>query len=113
MYPYPGAKCIRYKSKGETIMDDMQFAKYSCDIREILGKMTEKDQFANLVRNAVAYAISNSSSQTNWIARELFIDVIPEELISEIPNSVAYECSVDTDEAIKNCFEKIKNGSDT
>ena len=55
-------------------MNDMQFAKYSCDIREILGNMTEKDQFANLVRNAVAYAISNSSSQTNWIARELFID---------------------------------------
>ena len=44
----------------------------------------KKDQFANLVRYAVAYAISNSSSQTNWIARELFIDVIPEELISEI-----------------------------
>lgn len=84
MYPYPGVKCIRNKSKGETIMVDMQFAKYSCDIREILGNMTEKDQFANLVRNAVAYAISNSSSQTNWIARELFIDVIPEELISEI-----------------------------
>lgn len=84
MYPYLGVKCIRNKSKGETIMNDMQFAKYSCDIREILGNMTEKDQFANLVRNAVAYAISNSSSQTNWIARELFIDVIPEELISEI-----------------------------
>lgn len=54
MYPYPGVKCIRNKSKGETIMNDMQFAKYSCDIREILGNMTEKDQFANLVRNAVA-----------------------------------------------------------
>lgn len=50
MYPYPGVKCIRNKSKGETIMNDMQFAKYSCDIREILGNMTEKDQFANLVR---------------------------------------------------------------
>ena len=46
-------------------------------------KKTRKDYF---IRdwNAVAYAISNSSSQTNWIARELFIDVIPEELISEI-----------------------------
>ena len=65
-------------------MNVMYFDKDSCDIREILGNMTEKDQFANLVRNAVAYAISNSSSQTNWIARELFIDVIPEELISEI-----------------------------
>ncbi len=31
-----------------------------------------------------------------------------EELISEIPGSVAYECSVDTDEAIKECLEKIK-----
>ena len=32
-----------------------------------------------------------------------------EDLISEIPGSVAYECSVDTDEAIKECLEKIKN----
>ena len=70
-------------------MNDMQFAKYSCDIREILGNMTEKDQFANLVRNAVAYAISNSSSQTNWIARELFMkspppcgDITPMEVVS-------------------------------
>ena len=31
-----------------------------------------------------------------------------EELISEIPGSKAYECSVNTDEAIKQCLEKIK-----
>ena len=64
MYPYPGVKCIRNKSKGETIMN--------------------MDSLSLILTVAVAYAISNSSSQTNWIARELFIDVIPEELISEI-----------------------------
>ena len=31
-----------------------------------------------------------------------------EELISEIPGSKAYECSVNTDEEIKQCLEKIK-----
>lgn len=36
-------------------MDDMQFAKYSCDIREILEKV-DKEGLENLVRNAVAYA---------------------------------------------------------
>lgn len=35
-------------------MDDMQFAKYAADIREILEKTQES--LGNLVRNAVAYA---------------------------------------------------------
>ncbi len=36
-----------------------------------------------------------------------------EELISEIPNSKAYECSVDTDDEIKACLEKIKKENGT
>lgn len=68
---------------GEKMMDDMQFSKYSCDIREILEKV-DKEGLENLVRNAVAYAQSNNRSKTNWLARELFVDVIPDELIAEI-----------------------------
>ena len=64
-------------------MDDIQFAKYSCDIREILEKVDEEG-LENLVRNAVAYAHSNNRSKANWIARELFVDVIPDEMIAEI-----------------------------
>ena len=66
-------------------MDDMQFSKYSCDIREILSK-TDREGLENLVRNAVAYAQSNNHSKTNWIAQELFADVIPDDLIAEIFN---------------------------
>ena len=66
-------------------MDDMQYAKYSCDIREILEKV-DTEGLENLVRNAVAYAQSNNHSKTNWIAQELFVDVIPDELIAEIFN---------------------------
>lgn len=66
-------------------MDDMQFAKYAADIREILEKADQKG-LENLVRNAVAYANSNNNSKTNWIAQELFVDVIPNELIAELFN---------------------------
>ena len=68
-----------------TIMDDMQFAKYAADIREIL-EQTDQESLENLVRNAVAYAQSNNNSKTNWTAQELFVDVIPDELIAEIFN---------------------------
>ena len=66
-------------------MDTMQFAKYSCDIREILSKV-DQEGLENLVRNAVAYAQSNNNGKANWIAQELFADVIPDELIAEIFN---------------------------
>ena len=66
-------------------MDDMQFSKYSCDIREILSK-TDREGLENLVRNAVAYAQRNNYSKTNWIAQELFADVITDDLIAEIFN---------------------------
>lgn len=67
-------------------MDDMEFARYSCDIREVLENITDKEQFETLVRNVVTYAISNNSCKTNWIAQELLQDVIPDELIAEIFN---------------------------
>lgn len=66
-------------------MDDIQFAKYAADIREILEK-TDQESLENLVRNAVAYAKSNNNSKVNWIAQELFGDVIPDEMIAEIFN---------------------------
>ena len=69
----------------EISMDDMQYAKYSCEIREVLKNVPEEN-LEILVRNAVAYAISNNHSKVNWIAQELFVDVIPDELIAELFN---------------------------
>lgn len=66
-------------------MDDMQFARYSYDTKEILEKIN-RESLKNLVRNAVAYSQSNNNSKVNWIAQELFVDVIPDELIAEIFN---------------------------
>lgn len=66
-------------------MDDMQFAKYAADIREIL-EQTDQESLENLVRNAVAYAQSNNNNKVNWIAQELFVDVISDEMIAEIFN---------------------------
>lgn len=66
-------------------MDDMQFSRYSCDIREILEN-TDQESLENLVRNAVAYSQSNNNNKVNWIAQELFVDVIPNEMIAEIFN---------------------------
>ena len=66
-------------------MDDMQFAKYASDIRKIVEN-TDADGLKNLVRNAVAYAQNNNNNKTNWIAQELFADVIPDELIAELFN---------------------------
>lgn len=63
----------------------MQFAGYSYDIREILEKV-DQEGLENLVRNAVAYSQSNNNSKVNWIAQELFADVIPDEMIAEIFN---------------------------
>lgn len=66
-------------------MDDMQFSRYSCDIREILEN-TDQESLENLVRNAVAYSQSNNNNKINWIAQELFVDVISDEMIAEIFN---------------------------
>ena len=64
----------------------MEAERYSCDIREVLENITDKEQFENLVRNVVAYAVLNNSCKTNWTAQELLQDVIPDELIAEIFN---------------------------
>lgn len=66
-------------------MDDMQFSRYSCDIREILEN-TDQESLENFVRNAVAYSQSNNNNKVNWIAQELFVDVISDEMIAEIFN---------------------------
>lgn len=67
-------------------MDDMEFARYSCDIRKVLKNMKDTEQFETLVRNVVAYAVATNKCKTNWIAQELLVDVIPDELIAEIFN---------------------------
>ena len=64
-------------------MDDMQYAKYSCDIREILEKVNQ-EQLEVLVRNVVKYAHEINNSKCNWTAHELFTDVLEENDIIEI-----------------------------
>ena len=45
-------------------MDDIQFAKYSYEIRKVLEK-TNEENLDNLVRNVVAYVISENRSKAN------------------------------------------------
>lgn len=55
-------------------MDTMQFAKYSCDIREILSKV-DQEGLENLVRNAVAYAQSNNNGKatvTSYYVNQIY-----------------------------------------
>lgn len=66
-------------------MDDMQFAKYSSDIREVLSKAENNpDALDNLIRNVVAYVVSENNNKTNWLALELFADVLENEDIIDI-----------------------------
>ena len=58
-------------------MDTMQFAKYSCDIREILSKV-DQEGLENLVRNAVAYAQSNNNGK----AKRSFFSLLIQNLTS-------------------------------
>ena len=70
-------------------MDDMQFAKYSADIKEVIEAIgNDTEALQNLVRNCVKYAIEENHTKINWTAVELFQDVITEELIAEIFNEV-------------------------
>lgn len=64
-------------------MNDMEFAKYSSDIREIL-EIVDEEGLTNLVRNVVKYVCVESRNDTNWLAHELFMDVIPNDDIIEL-----------------------------
>ena len=66
-------------------MDDMQFSRYSCDIREILEN-TDQESLENLVRNAVAYSQRNNNNKVSGIAQEVVGDVISDERIAESCN---------------------------
>lgn len=68
-------------------MDDMMFSMYACDIRDVL-KHVKEESLEILVGNAARYIKRNTKcfSTCNWIAQELFVDVIPDELIGEIFN---------------------------
>ena len=66
-------------------MDDMQFAKYSADIEEVIEAIgNDTEALQNLVRNCIKYAIEENHTKTNWTSVELFQDVITEGLRSEI-----------------------------
>ena len=64
---------------------------YACDIRDVL-KHVKEESLEILVDNAVRYIKRNTKyfSTCNWIAQELFFDVIPDELIGEIFNKKVF-----------------------
>ena len=64
-------------------MNDMEFAKYSSDIREILD-IVDEEGLTNLVRNVVKYVCGENRNDTNWLAHELLTDVIPNDDIIEL-----------------------------
>lgn len=64
-------------------MNDMQFAKYSSDIREIL-EIVDEEGLTNLVWNVVKYVCVENRNDTNWLAHELLMDVIPNDDIIEL-----------------------------
>lgn len=64
-------------------MNDMEFAKYSSDIREIL-EIVDEEGLTNLVRNVVKYVCVKNRNDTNWLAHELLMDVIPNDDIIEL-----------------------------
>ena len=72
-------------------MNNMMFSMYACDIRDVL-KHVKEESLEILVDNAVRYIKRNTKyfSTCNWIAQELFFDVIPDELIGEIFNKKVY-----------------------
>lgn len=61
----------------------MQFAKYSSDIREIL-EIVDEEGLTNLVWNVVKYVCVENRNDTNWLAHELLMDVIPNDDIIEL-----------------------------
>lgn len=72
-------------------MNNMMFSMYACDIRDVLRHVKE-ESLEILVGNAVRYIKRNTKyfSTCNWIAQELFFDVIPDELIGEIFNKKVF-----------------------
>lgn len=67
-------------------MNDIEFAKYSCEIRKILEILEKSDEerIENVVRNVVKFVIEENRNETNWLAHQLLIDVIPTENIIQI-----------------------------
>lgn len=67
-------------------MHDMEFAKYTSYIIEILEilEKSDKEKIENVVRNVVKFVIEENRNETNWLAHQLFIDVIPTENIIQI-----------------------------
>lgn len=64
-------------------MNDMEYAKYSTEIRDIL-EIVDEEGLTILVRNVVKYVCVENRNDTNWLAHELFMDVIPNDDIIEL-----------------------------
>lgn len=87
-------------------MDDMMFSMYSCDTRNILKHVTDQS-LEILVENVVHYIKRNTKyfSTCNWMAQELFVDVIPDELIGEIFNKKVFADDADDIKLILNASD--------
>ena len=87
-------------------MDDMMFSMYSCDTRNILKHVTDQS-LEILVENVVHYIKRNTKyfSTCNWMAQELFVDVISDELIGEIFNKKVFADDADDIKLILNASD--------
>lgn len=87
-------------------MDDMMFSMYSCDTRNILKHVTDQS-LEILVENVVHYIKRNTKyfSTCNWMAQELFVDVIPDEIIGEIFNKKVFADDADDIKLILNASD--------
>lgn len=84
----------------------MMFSMYSCDTRNILKHVTDQS-LEILVENVVHYIKRNTKyfSTCNWMAQELFVDVIPDELIGEIFNKKVFADDADDIKLILNASD--------
>lgn len=63
-------------------IDENKIAKIAYKISDyisVLDAEEKNDALYTIILNTVSYVIHNNNNKTNWIARDLFEDVIPEE----------------------------------
>ena len=53
-------------------------------ITETILDNIQEDALMEILYNVVKYAVENNHTKTNWIAREIFTDIVSEELLKQL-----------------------------
>ena len=53
-------------------------------ITETILDNIQEDTLMEILYNVVKYAVEHNNSKTNWIAREIFTDIVSEELLKQL-----------------------------